>query len=74
MATTAWPVHRRFHQGETKVKGTWLITLIAAALALLLGLSAADIQQKRQASTDKAVSGQEATSILDGRGKWGGYL
>lgn len=49
---------------------TWGMSIAAALLALLIGLSAVDIQ--RHNAVD-AVS-QQGSAQLDGRGKWGGYL
>lgn len=44
---------------------SWRLTIAATALALLLGLSAAGLQNHNQASSDPG---------FDGRGKWAGYM
>ena len=50
------------------------LALLAFLLALTLGLSAADIQRQRAADAQAAASGETELRILDGRGKWGGYM
>lgn len=47
--------------------------IAAAVLALLIGASAVDIQQ-RTVITDHQQSWEQQVSNLDGRGKWAGYM
>lgn len=49
------------------------LTVVALLLALLLGFAAADINRQPPAagSGNSLEAGQ---TVLDGRGKWGGYL
>ncbi len=59
---------------KTSAKSRWAMFLAAFALALIIGVSAADIQTKRvEQATQNSVELQ-ADPHLDGRGKWGGYL
>ncbi len=46
----------------------------ALTLALILGLSAVDIQRPDAPTTDTAQAAHSEIEALDGRGKWGGYL
>ena len=50
-----------------------IITIAAAALALVIGLSAVDIQRQRAAGIDQTQTGAPTASALDGRGKWGRF-
>ena len=45
---------------------SWRLAIVATALALLLGLSAASLQNQNQSGSDDPA--------LDGRGKWAGYM
>jgi len=59
---------------ETAPNATLGYSIAAMALAFLIGLSAVDIQRPPVSSPDTWPSWQQDGSILDGRGKWGGYL
>ncbi|MEM8950071.1 MAG: hypothetical protein AAGA21_05145 [Pseudomonadota bacterium] len=50
------------------------LAVLALLLALTLGLSAADIQRERVSKAQAVSSAGTDMKILDGRGKWGGYL
>ncbi len=59
-------------QSDASPKAGFGLAVIAFLLALVLGLSAVDIQRQRTldpSPSDKAVPSQ---TIVDGRGKWGG--
>jgi hypothetical protein len=73
MATTLH-THRATQRDQAGPHATWLITIAAAALTLVIGFSAVDIQRQRAATIDQAQSGAPAAAMLDGRGKWGGYM
>lgn len=47
---------------------------LALVLALVLGFSAIDIQRQRAADLSVSDGASEQERLLDGRGKWGGYL
>ncbi|MEP3275149.1 MAG: hypothetical protein ABJN26_08420 [Stappiaceae bacterium] len=51
-----------------------LLTALALVLALVIGLSAVDIQDKRFGPATQNAADQHNDPQLDGRGKWGGYL
>lgn len=59
---------------DTGRNATWLMSIAAAALALVIGLSAVDIQRQRVADTEQTTTGAADGSHLDGRGKWAGYM
>lgn len=48
-------------------------TIIALALALVLGLSAADIHRSDPNGAAQLQDVSPTGLVLDGRGKWGGY-
>ena len=48
-------------------------TAIALALALVLGLSAADIHRPDTTGTAQSQDVSAVAPVLDGRGKWAGY-
>ncbi len=48
------------------------LTVIALLLALVLGLTAIDIQHQRL--LEATAAGESQRAALDGRGKWGGYI
>jgi len=70
MATTQFAPGCQSGTNATASKSAWTISIAAVILALLLGLSAADIQRQSGAGTGI----QPSVAPLDGRGKWGGYL
>ncbi len=63
---------RRHDSDRAVTDPTAGLTVIALLLALLLGLSAVDIQHRK--APDGGVAASVAPVTLDGRGKWGGYL
>jgi len=65
---------RRRRPGTTAPNATWGFSLAAAALALLIGLSAADINRRPAIGAAPAQTVLQDGAALDGRGKWGGYL
>ncbi|MEM7043801.1 MAG: hypothetical protein AAF543_13405 [Pseudomonadota bacterium] len=70
MATnTVFPTTRTVDQTDPSVG----LAVLALLLALILGFSAADIQRERTVNSPVS-SGDADAGILDGRGKWGGYL
>ena len=67
----------RAYDREHNVTGpnaTLGVSVAALALALLLGLSAADINRHKSTATDQAQPTQSTIEALDGRGKWGGIF
>ena len=61
------PLERRgIPSGKTVV-----LTVLAFLLALTLGLSAVDLNRP---APDTAAGSQSDQPVLDGRGKWAGYL
>lgn len=64
----------RIEQGRTRPNTGFVLTLIALLLALVLGIGAADIQRERGLAEGAAQGTGQHEPILDGRGKWGGYL
>lgn len=55
-------------------KASAALAIIALLLALVLGFSAADIQNQRLENLSAAGAVETDASIRDGRGKWGGYF
>ncbi len=49
-------------------------SIAALALALLIGLSAADINRHAYTTADPSSSSESIDARFDGRGKWGGYM
>lgn len=58
----------------TPANATPGVFVAALALALILGLSAVDIQRPDAPTTDAAQVTHSEIEALDGRGKWGGYF
>lgn len=74
MATTHFSSELQRNRDEAAPITNWAMIIAAAALALLIGLSAVDIQRQRTMDADKAEKGGQGQSVLDGRGKWAGYM
>ncbi len=55
-------------------KASFAVTVIAATLALLIGLSAVDIHWDNAQETNHSTTWERDGHELDGRGKWAGYL
>lgn len=72
MATTRFPLQLQSKQHGTAPNVTWGMFVVAALLALVIGLSAADVQ--RQRTTEAGLDRQHDNLQLDGRGKWAGYM
>lgn len=49
------------------------LAVIALLLALVLGFSAVDIHRQAP-DAGPVVSSQQGQTVLDGRGKWAGYM
>lgn len=67
----------RAYDREHNVTGpnaTLGVSIAALALALLLGLSAADINRHKSVPGDQIQPTQGPVETLDGRGKWSGIL
>jgi hypothetical protein len=50
------------------------LAVIAFLLALVLGLSAIDLQLQRMRDLNVSESAAPSSTIVDGRGKWGGLF
>ncbi len=74
MTTTPLSLPLHLKRDETGPHATWAMFFVAAILALLIGLSAVDIQRDRSTAAHQAENPVQGNVILDGRGKWGGYL
>lgn len=72
MATNRLPLQLQSKQHATASNATWGMFIVAALLALVIGLSAADVQ--RQRTTEAGLDRQHDNLQLDGRGKWAGYM
>lgn len=59
-------------QNVTGPNATLGVSVAALALALLLGLSAADLHRHKSAAMEQAFPTPPAIEALDGRGKWSG--
>ncbi|MGI9507490.1 MAG: hypothetical protein ACR2RE_31010 [Geminicoccaceae bacterium] len=75
MATNlAFPSSQLGRHGHTEPKAGFVLTTLALLLALILGLSAVDIQRQQVLNAGSVQAAAQGTNPLDGRGKWGGYL
>lgn len=73
MATNlALPSSHLGRQDQTEPKAGFVLTTLALLLALILGLSAVDIQRQQALEAGATQATSQDTSVLDGRGKWGG--
>lgn len=50
------------------------LAVVALLLVLVLGFSAVDIQRQQAPDAHQVDSVSQERGLLDGRGKWGGYL
>ena len=64
MTDISYTSHLLDRSVQTRPNATWGVSIAAVALALLIGLSAADL----------AKPVQQGSASLDGRGKWAGYM
>ena len=64
----------RIELGQTRPRAGFVLPAIALILAIVLGIGAADIQRKRVIAEGAAQGADQQETVLDGRGKWGGYL
>lgn len=61
-------------RNRAEPKATWAVSIAAAILAIVIGLSAVDVQRDRSDDSRQMQNlGQDSTR-LDGRGKWAGYM
>ena len=75
MATNlAFPTSAFGRRSQSGSKPGVVSTALALLFALILGLSAADIQRQQILNAGTIQSASQDTRLLDGRGKWGGYL
>lgn len=70
----AGPVSAETLRVASTPKASFAVTVMAAALSLLIGLSAVDIHWDNAPETDQSTTWDHHGHELDGRGKWAGYL
>lgn len=75
MATNRDIIASSFEQRNAVVsEPTAGLAVVAFLLVLILGFSAIDIQRQHALDVDHADGLLQEHGLLDGRGKWGGYL
>ncbi len=74
MATTPLFSQHQLERDETEPKATWGMFIAAGILALLIGLSAVDIQRDLSNDGHQTQNPGQGDLRLDGRGKWAGYF
>jgi hypothetical protein len=62
------------HWARISPKADFGTAAVAFMLALILGLSAVDLQRQRTLDPGPSVQTGSSQTIIDGRGKWGGLF
>lgn len=70
----AGPVSAETLRTASAPKTSFAVAVMAATLALLIGLSAVDIHWDNAPEADHSTTWDRHGHELDGRGKWAGYL